>query len=132
MENFWYGTIPADYRAIIEDNMDQYKLAQPENYATLKSLAEILNIPTSQTVLVNMIVELSTFCTSIVARNQRQEIVHVRNLDFGNTANMKQLVIEAVLMKNGVEKARGPQIAGFLGTYTGQKSGIFSISYNVR
>jgi hypothetical protein len=27
MENFWYGTIPADYRAIIEDNMDQYKLA---------------------------------------------------------------------------------------------------------
>jgi penicillin V acylase-like amidase (Ntn superfamily) len=66
-----------------------------------------------------MIVELSTFCTSIVARNSKREVVHVRNLDFGNTENMKQLVVETIMIKDGVEKARGVQIAGFLGTYTG-------------
>lgn len=64
-------------------------IAQPDNFATMESLAKILGLPTYQTVLVNMIVELSTFCTSIVARNDYGEIVHVRNLDFGNTANMK-------------------------------------------
>jgi penicillin V acylase-like amidase (Ntn superfamily) len=71
----------------------------------MSSLAKILGIPASQTCLVNMIVEISTFCTSIVARNDKREIVHVRNLDFGNTANMKQLVVETVLVKDGVQKA---------------------------
>jgi hypothetical protein len=47
MENYWYAQIPAESRAIIEDNMDQYMLAQPENYATMQSLASILGLPTS-------------------------------------------------------------------------------------
>jgi hypothetical protein len=79
-----------------------------------------------------MIVEISTFCTSIVARNDHGEIIHVRNLDFGNTANMKQLVVEVSFVKDGVVKAQGPIICGFLGAYTGQKAGVFSVSYNVR
>jgi hypothetical protein len=45
---------------------------------------------------------------------------------------MKQLVYEAILVKDGEEKARAPLIAGFYGAYTGQKQGAFSISYNVR
>ena len=132
MEQYWYSVIPDYAQNIIKDNMDLYMLAQPENYATLDSLAKILDLPVYQTVLVNMIVELSTFCTSIVARNDQGEIVHVRNLDFGDTANMKQLVVEVAFVKDGVEKARGPIIAGFLGAYTGQKPGVFSVSYNVR
>ena len=35
-------------------------------------------------------------------------------------------------MKGGVERARSPCIAGFYGAFTGQVSGAFSISYNVR
>ena len=97
----------------------------------MESLAAILELPTTQTVLVNLITEMSTFCTSIVARNQQNEIVHVRNLDLGNTANMKQLVYEGLLVKGGVERARSPMIAGLLGAYTG-KNAAFSISYNAR
>ena len=132
MEHFWYSQIPAASRSIIETNLDIYATAQPENYAAMQSLADMLGLPASQTVLVNMIVERATFCTSIVARNhETNEIVHVRNLDFGNTENMTQLVYEGVFIKNGVEKARCPLIAGFLGAYTGRNA-HFSISYNVR
>lgn len=98
----------------------------------MERLAEIIGIPVVQTVTVNMITEFSTYCTSIVARNERNEITHVRNLDFGFTTVMKRLVYEAVLTKDGVEKARSPCIAGYYGSYTGHKAGVFSVSYNVR
>lgn len=98
----------------------------------MERLAEIIGIPVVQTVTVNMITEFSTYCTSIVARNERNEIMHVRNLDFGFTTVMKRLVYEAVLTKDGLEKARSPCIAGYYGSYTGHKAGVFSVSYNVR
>jgi len=98
----------------------------------MERLAEIIGIPVLQTVTVNMITEFSTYCTSIVARNERNEIMHVRNLDFGFTTVMKRLVYEAVLTKDGLEKARSPCIAGYYGSYTGNKAGVFSVSYNVR
>lgn len=45
---------------------------------------------------------------------------------------MKQLVYEAVYIKDGEERARAPSIAGYYGCYTGRKNGVFSVSYNVR
>lgn len=85
-----------------------------------------------QTFGVSAITELSTYCTSIVAKNHNNEIAHVRNLDFGDTDVMKELVYEQVLIKDGEIKARAPSIAGFYGAFTGQKHGVFSVSYNVR
>ncbi len=66
----------------------------------MQSLATVLNIDVLQTVTVNAITEYSTYCTSIVARNEDGEISHVRNLDFAATDIMKQLVYEAVLVKD--------------------------------
>lgn len=131
MENYWYSTIPAESKAIIENNLAEYAAAHPDNFATMQSLATILGLPVQQTVMVNLITELHTFCTSIVTRNTKNEVAHVRNLDFGDTANMQRLVIEASFIKGGVERARITQIVGFLGTYTGRSNG-FSVSYNVR
>lgn len=67
-----------------------------------------------------------------MARNQDNEIAHVRNLDFSATSLMKQLVFEAVLVKDGEVRAQSPAIAGYYGSYTGHKPGLFSVSYNVR
>lgn len=41
-------------------------------------------------------------------------------------------MVEVLFVKNGIVKAHGPIICGFLGAYTGQKAGVFSVSYNVR
>jgi hypothetical protein len=98
----------------------------------MERLAEVLGLPVLQTVTVNSISEYSTYCTSIVARDASGLISHVRNLDFDYTNVMKELVYEAVLFKDGEERARAPSIAGYYGFYTGHKPDSFSVSYNVR
>jgi hypothetical protein len=45
---------------------------------------------------------------------------------------MQKLIYVAILTKNGREQARSPCIAGYYGSYTGHKKGVFSVSYNVR
>lgn len=80
----------------------------------------------------NAITEVSTYCTSILARTLDGEISHVRNLDFANTQKMKSLIYIAVFVKDGQVRGSAPSIAGYYGAYTGQKSGKFSFSYNVR
>ena len=95
-------------------------------------LAEVLGLTVEQTVSVNSISEYSTFCTSIVARDPNGLISHVRNLDFDYTTVMKQLVYQAVLRKDGEDRAFAPSIAGYYGAYTGHKPDSFSVSYNVR
>ena len=107
-------------------------MTQPEAYDASKALADLLGLDVVQTFGVNLITELSTYCTGIVAKTAENEIAHVRNLDFHDTDVMKKLVYEQVLIKDGVVKARSPSIAGFYGAFTGQVSNGFSISYNVR
>ena len=98
----------------------------------MTSLANILGLDPTQTVLVNLITEFSTYCTSIVARTTSNQIVHTRNLDFMHTDVMKQLVYKAIFVKDNNVVAHAPLIAGFMGAYTGQKPGVFSVSYNSR
>ena len=98
----------------------------------MERLAEVLGLTVVQTVTVNSISEYSTFCTSIVARDENGLISHVRNLDFDYTDVMKSLVYIAVLRKGGEDRAVSPGIAGYYGSYTGHKPGSFSVSYNVR
>ena len=96
------------------------------------ALASILGLPVAQTMGVSMVADHATFCTSIVARNRLGEISHVRNLDFYFTELAEDLIYEAILVKDGSERARAPLVAGFYGVLTGYKPGSFSISYNVR
>ena len=95
-------------------------------------LSDVIGLDVLQTVTVSSITEVSTYCTSIVARDVNGVISHARNLDFRNTDTMKKLVYEAVIIKDGAEVARAPLIAGFYGVYTGRKPGAFSLSFNAR
>lgn len=83
------------------------------------SLSQEIERPLEQVLTVNSVTEISTYCTSIVARTLEGGISHVRNLDFGATALMTKLVYEQVLVRDGLEKATAPSIAGYYGAYTG-------------
>ena len=76
--------------------------------------------------------EIATFCTSIIARDTNNRLIHVRNLDFYYTDVLKQLVFNAVLVRDGQIVAESPVVAGVYGTFTVRKENKFSISYNVR
>ena len=96
------------------------------------SLTKITGLAIEQTLAVNSIVEVSTYCTSILAKTKEGDVVHVRNLDFGYANLMRKLVHYEHLVKGGVTIAYATGISGFYGVYTGRKPNAFSVSYNVR
>lgn len=77
------------YLQFFIDNSDQFEEQQLEVFEFAKGLSAGLNyeITTEQALLVNSIVDFSSFCTSIVAVNQTK-VTHVRNLDFDFPADM--------------------------------------------
>lgn len=103
MEDYWWNEFYTDeIRQWFDDNIEGLKEAQPDNYASNLALAQALDLDVVQTFGVSSVTELSTYCTSIVARGNDGVITHVRNLDFKDTKVMKQLIYEAVLVKDGV------------------------------
>lgn len=132
MEDYFYHVIPLEFKDFFGDNEEAFQRAQPDVYDAMKALADILDLDVKQTLAVNAITEFSTYCTSIVARTEDGLISHVRNLDFDYTSVMKTLIYDAILVKDGEEKAHAPSIAGYYGAYTGHKHDAWSVSYNVR
>jgi len=113
MVDYFYETISPEYQQWFIDNEAGLKKSQPDVYAEMANMAEIVGQPLIKTLTVNSITEFSTFCTSIVAKTPDNEISHVRNLDFGFTDTMKELVYMAYLIKDGELVAEAPSIAGF-------------------
>lgn len=98
----------------------------------MESLAKIIGMKTHETLLVNSIVDFSSWCTSIVARMENGTIIHARNLDFDFPNIMTGLVYRAMIKKNGKIVGEAAAIAGYIGFYTGLRYDTFSVSYNVR
>lgn len=66
--------------------MDQaLYLNQRERYLEFEGIAEVLGIPTSQVLGANYIYEVTSFCTSIIAKEKDGSIMHMRILDFSPT-----------------------------------------------
>lgn len=98
----------------------------------MSSLANITGLPLWQTLLVNSVVDITSFCTSVVARMAQGNLIHGRNLDFDFPAVLQQLTYRAFLKVN--EQIVGEAIchAGYIGVYTAVRYQAFSVSYNVR
>ncbi len=98
----------------------------------MQTLANILGLETYETVLVNSIVDFSSFCTSIVARMGNGTLIHARNLDFDYPETLNKLVYKALYKVNGKIVAEAPSIAGYIGAYSGLRYDSFTVTYNVR
>ena len=83
-----------EYKQFFSDNLDKLKETQPVAYQASETLASMLGLEIAQTFAVNSITEISTYCTSIVARTEQGLITHVRNLDFKPVDKMKHLIYE--------------------------------------
>lgn len=121
MEDYWWHVIPPNLRTFFQssENIELYAKNNQDQFYAMVSLSQEIERPLEQVLTVNSVTEISTYCTSIVARTLEGGISHVRNLDFGATALMTKLVYEQVLVRDGLEKATAPSIAGYYGAYTG-------------
>jgi hypothetical protein len=132
MENDMMHSIAPAYRDLVQNNTEKYLENNPEAYYAMNSLANITGLPLWQTLLVNSVVDITSFCTSVVARMSNGTIIHGRNLDFDYPAVLQTLVYRAYVEKNGVIIAEAACLAGYVGFYTAVRYSTFTVTFNVR
>lgn len=127
-------------------NLDKYF---PYPYADeLRGIVKYsMNVTLGQVILGNLLYDLTAYrsltyksvnrphgaCTSIIASDNRGNIIHGRNLDYALSDTLRDMTIE-VQFKNRANPNifTGTTFAGFVGTLTGAKPGGFSISLDER
>jgi len=106
---------------------------QNEKYMEMEGIVEAVNstdLTMGKLVLINALYELESYCTSIIAKQSDGQIIHARNLDFGNTDAMRKISYRARFVRNGEYVYDAVMFAGTVGVYTGMKGGAFSVSEN--
>uniref|UniRef100_A0A5F8H2E8 Acid ceramidase n=1 Tax=Monodelphis domestica TaxID=13616 RepID=A0A5F8H2E8_MONDO len=111
----------------------------------IKGIADVSGIPLGEIISFNIFYELFTFCTSIIAENKKGHLFHVRNMDFGIflgwnmnnnswtvTENLKPLTVNLDFQRNNQTIFKATSFAGYVGTLTGMKPGVFSLTLNER
>lgn len=132
IETLFLHSVMPEYREAFRLRAPLFERANPEAFYSMQALANIVGLETHETLLVNSIVDFSSWCTSIVARMPNGTVIHARNLDFDFPSLMEQVVYRALIKKGGVIVAEAAATAGFIGFYTGLRYDTFSVSYNVR
>ena len=98
----------------------------------LLGLAAACHIPPSELMLINLLYELTAFCTSIVAENNTGQILHGRNLDYYILRNLTSIVIDVDFKRAGKTVYTGTTFAGYVGLLTSQKPGVLTVTINER
>ena len=111
----------------------------------IKGIAKATKINVGELWVLNMMYELSGFCTSVVAQDDSGQVWHGRNLDFGLfmgndpkthtwalTDVLRDLLLNVEFKKGGKTLYSATTYAGFVGLLSGQKTGAFSISVDTR
>ncbi|XP_005377945.1 PREDICTED: acid ceramidase-like [Chinchilla lanigera] len=111
----------------------------------MRGIADVTKIPLGEIISFNIFYELFTMCTSIITEDKKGHLLHVRNLDFGisfgrniNTSKsviteqLKPLSVNLDFQRNNKTVFKATSFAGYVGTLTGFKPGLFSLTINER
>ena len=122
-----------DVAEIVASRLDQH-IPQPY-HDEIYSIAQAISMPVSDIVLINLVYELRTFCTSLLVRTSNGTIIHGRNLDFDlNTDLLRRLTFQGNFYRQSDPTFTYESIhfAGSIGLLTSSRSGYFSLSINQR
>lgn len=122
-----------DVAELIASRLDKH-IPQPY-HDELYSIARSISIPLADIVLVNLVYELRTYCTSLLVRTINGTILHGRNLDFDlNTDLLRRLTFHGKFFRTSNPKFKYESIhfAGSIGLLTSSRPGYFSLSINQR
>uniref|UniRef100_A0A671Y9I3 Acid ceramidase n=1 Tax=Sparus aurata TaxID=8175 RepID=A0A671Y9I3_SPAAU len=111
----------------------------------IKGIAAVSGVPLGEVVLFNIFYEVFTVCTSIVAEDDKGNLFHGRNLDFGLfmgwdvknkswiiSEKLKPLVVNLDFKKNNQTVFKSTNFAGYVGMLTGIKPHVFTLTMNER
>jgi N-acylethanolamine-hydrolysing acid amidase len=72
----------------------------------MKGIAEALNISLPEVILANIYYDITAYCTSIVAEDEKGNIFHARNLDYDNAAVFRNMSVHVDFLRNGEREGR--------------------------
>lgn len=111
----------------------------------IKGIATASGIPLGEVVLFNIFYEVFTVCTSVVAEDDKGNLLHGRNLDFGLfmgwdvknkswiiSEKLKPLVVNLDFKRNNQTVFKSTNFAGYVGMLTGIKPHVFTLTMNER
>ncbi|TMS23478.1 Acid ceramidase [Larimichthys crocea] len=111
----------------------------------IKGIAADSGVALGEVVLFNIFYEVFTVCTSVVAEDDKGNLFHGRNLDFGLfmgwdaknkswiiAEKLKPLVINLDFKRNNQTVFKSTNFAGYVGMLTGIKPHIFTLTMNER
>lgn len=111
----------------------------------IRGIAAASGIPLGEVTLFNIFYEVFTVCTSVVAEDDKGNVFHGRNLDFGLflgwdvknkswivSEKLKPLVVNLDFKRNNQTVFKSTNFAGYVGMLTGIKPHIFTLTMNER
>lgn len=101
--------IPAEVQTIINGSSWLWQYTQPDYLGEIQGLLNGVNsvaedgasLDLNAGVLVNVVYELGSWCTGVIAKMQNGTIIHARNMDFDHTQNLRDNQFIARFWKNG-------------------------------
>ena len=90
--------------------------------AELRGIADSADFELGQIVLLNVLYELTAFCTSILAVEPDGTLLHARNLDYSLPHDLQEVTIQVSFVRSGKPVFTATTFAGFAGVLTGMSS----------
>lgn len=134
--NFLLSIVSPEVLQLVEGLMDLAGLfMSAEHRAEIVGLARAAGQPVGQMVLMNLVYEIASGCTSIVATRRGADggvsILHGRNLDYP-VPGLSDLEITVRFQRGGQTQYIGTTYFGYIGLLTGMRPGGFSVSIDQR
>ncbi|KAI0978890.1 hypothetical protein GJ496_001272 [Pomphorhynchus laevis] len=140
--------IDSEYFSRFENNVVRsLKPAIPQEYQIeIKGIANTVGIHESYVIITSIVFDFLSLCTSVIQYDRIiNDVIHIRNLDFGILHGLKEdqvlhilktmlqpLMISVNFTFNGEVMYRSIHYAGSIGSLTGVSIGRFAVSMNVR
>lgn len=124
--------IPEKFQPLIPILAEGLEQFVPAEFAgEIQGISKTFGVDLHQVVILNLMYEVSAYCTSIVARHENGTVFHGRNLDYG-IKGLRNLTVVLDFQRNNQTVYKTVTFAGYVGAMTGMKPGVFSVSLDER
>ncbi|XP_045196945.2 N-acylethanolamine-hydrolyzing acid amidase-like [Mercenaria mercenaria] len=98
----------------------------------MRGFATALNISVGDVVMMNLVYDVSAFCTSIISQDASGQIWHSRNFDYNFTDILRNITIAVDFQSGGETEYSIITFAGYVGAPTGQRPNVFTVTVDER
>lgn len=123
---------PAHVQSLFQKYTWTIEHFQPEYLNEIKSMAEASGVNYQSLVTMNYILEIHSYCTSIVGKDSKGFPFLCRNADFLNEGALRKASYVAKFFHGDTYLYDAVMLAGCSGTFTASKNGKFAMSINLR